>query len=335
MSEYYCDIDFSKEGRQRGYFHVPCPRNTSAWGTIPVTIGFYKRGEGPKVLLTAGAHGDEFEGPVALRKLMNRLEKVDFCGEVTIVPVMNVPAMQVGLRLSPLDGRDLNRSFTKGLEGVTGLITAFVMDHLIPRADIVLDFHSGGNSLDFLPAIIMHELPDKKLQEKTWQALKAFNAPYGIILDEIDDTGMLDSYVEGLGKMFLTTELRGGGGLSPHGVRVAENGLIRLLHHLGILSDISSFSDVLTDFDSQYFHVPDGNSFVRAFSHGVFEAFVSLGDEVGIGQVVGQIHNIESADSDVVELRSSRDGVVLANRPRALCGPGDCLLMIAQRSDEN
>ncbi len=56
-----CDIDFKKNGFQTAYLNIACPRNTSAWGVIPIPIYFFKNGNGPKILMTAGAHGDELE----------------------------------------------------------------------------------------------------------------------------------------------------------------------------------------------------------------------------------------------------------------------------------
>jgi N-alpha-acetyl-L-2,4-diaminobutyrate deacetylase len=41
----------------------------------------------------------------------------------------------------------------------------------------VLDFHSGGRTLNFLPFAAAHILPDKKQEERCFEAVKAFGAP--------------------------------------------------------------------------------------------------------------------------------------------------------------
>lgn len=330
-----CSIDLESEGRKVGHFFIPCPRNDSAWGVLPIVIGHFKNGSGPKILLTGGAHGDEFEGPIALRKLMSKLQKIDFVGEIFIVPIMNTSAMKSGVRLSPIDQRDMNRSFRNDIEGTTAQITQFIMKELIDRVDIVLDFHSGGNSLDFLPSIIMHDLSDKKLREETLKALEAFNAPIGMILQEIDSKGMLDTYVEKKGKVFLTTELRGGGKLNKAALEVAESGLAKLLHHFGFISNLDDFSEQLRDFQTEYFDVPDEDCFVRSNEHeGIFESFVVLGDSVEKGDTVGVVHSIESLNLEGVPLKAKKSGVILSTRPRGRFGPGDSLLMIGQKRNK-
>lgn len=243
--------------------------------------------------------------------------------------------MKSGVRLSPIDQRDMNRSFRNDIEGTTAQITQFIMKELIDRVDIVLDFHSGGNSLDFLPSIIMHDLSDKKLREETLKALEAFNAPIGMILQEIDSKGMLDTYVEKKGKVFLTTELRGGGKLNKAALEVAESGLAKLLHHFGFISNLDDFSEQLRDFQTEYFDVPDEDCFVRSNEHeGIFESFVVLGDSVEKGDTVGVVHSIESLNLEGVPLKAKKSGVILSTRPRGRFGPGDSLLMIGQKRNK-
>ena len=80
-----------------------------------------------------------------------------------------------------------------------------------PLADIVLDFHSGGSTLDFLPFAAAHVLNDKTQEAACMAAMQAFNAPYSARMLEIDNVGMFDTEVEKQGKVFVTTELGGAG----------------------------------------------------------------------------------------------------------------------------
>ncbi len=95
---------------------------------------------------------------------------------------------------------------------------------LVPVADIVLDYHSGGKTLDFLPYAAVHELPDKDQQAACVAAMRAFGAPYSMMMLEIDAVGMFDTAVEAQGKVFVTTELGGGGTASAHTARIAVQG---------------------------------------------------------------------------------------------------------------
>src|SRR3546814_3103521 len=96
--------------------------------------------------------------------------------------------------------------------------------------------HSGGKTLEFVPYAACHRLPqDVGLEARCAAAMQAFNAPYSMIMLELDAVGMLDTEVENRGKVFVTTELGGGGSATPRTVAVAKRGLRNVLHHAGIL----------------------------------------------------------------------------------------------------
>ena len=65
----WTDIDYGRDGKQVGWLHLPHSVTRSAYGTIAIPIAVVKNGAGPTVLLTAGNHGDEWEGQVTLMKL--------------------------------------------------------------------------------------------------------------------------------------------------------------------------------------------------------------------------------------------------------------------------
>ncbi len=145
-------VDFSREGEQHGYLKLPYSHDGSAWGALMIPVTVIARGSGPTVLLTGANHGDEYEGPVALAKLAASLRADDVNGRVIIVPYLNYPALRAGRRTSPIDQGNLNRSFPGRPDGtVTQKIADYVQRYLLPMADLVLDIHSGGRTLDFLP----------------------------------------------------------------------------------------------------------------------------------------------------------------------------------------
>ena len=66
------DIDFSKNGKHHGFLRLPYSSHESAYGWIPIPVTSIRNGEGPRVLLVAGNHGDEYEGQVTLMNLTRR-----------------------------------------------------------------------------------------------------------------------------------------------------------------------------------------------------------------------------------------------------------------------
>jgi predicted deacylase len=94
-----------------GFIRLPYSVHRSAYGWIPIPVACIKNGDGPRVLLMAGNHGAEYEGQVALGKLIRSLEAEEVCGRIIILPSANFPAAMAGMRTSPLDEGNLNPAF--------------------------------------------------------------------------------------------------------------------------------------------------------------------------------------------------------------------------------
>jgi len=230
-------FDLDKQGVQHGFLRLPYSRDDSAWGSVMIPIAIIRNGSGPTALLTGGNHGDEYEGPIALFDLARTLDAGMVSGTVIIVPAMNYPAFRAGTRTSPIDKGNMNRSYPGKPDGtVTQKIADYFTRELLPRADVVLDFHSGGRTLDFVPFAAAHILPDKVQEAKGFDAVKAFSAPWSMRMLEIDAVGMYDTTVEEMGKVFVTTELGGGGTARAETVAIAKRGAMNVLRHSGIVS---------------------------------------------------------------------------------------------------
>ncbi|MEM7303453.1 MAG: succinylglutamate desuccinylase/aspartoacylase family protein, partial [Pseudomonadota bacterium] len=141
-------IPLNQDGVHHSFLNLPHSRNESAWGSLMIPISVFQNGEGPTALLTGANHGDEYEGPIALQHLAATLDRSEITGRIIILPFMNLPAFAAATRCSPIDGRNMNRSFPGSADGsITEKICHFVTTELVPAADLVLDFHSGGKTL--------------------------------------------------------------------------------------------------------------------------------------------------------------------------------------------
>ena len=190
-------IPFDRDGAHHGFLRLPHSRDDSAWGSVMIPITVIRNGDGPTALFTGGNHGDEYEGPVALMNLAATLDPAEITGRVIIVPAVNFPAFRAATRTSPIDKVNLNRAFPGSPAGtVTRKIADYFNRTLVPIADILLDYHSGGKTLDFLPFAAAHILDDKIHQAACVAAMQAFNAPYSMTMLEIDSGGMYDDAVE-------------------------------------------------------------------------------------------------------------------------------------------
>jgi N-alpha-acetyl-L-2,4-diaminobutyrate deacetylase len=294
---------------------------------IPVTV--VAGGAGPTALITGGNHGDEYEGPIAIMDLARRLRVEEVAGRVILIPQMNAPAFRAGRRTSPLDGGNLNRAFPGRPDGsATEKIADYFTRQLLPMADFVLDFHSGGRTLDFLPFAAAHVLEDKAQEEACMDAMRAFNAPFSMRLLEIDAGGMYDSEAEAQGKVFVTTELGGGGAARAEMVAVARKGLRNFLIHAGILDGEPEIApSVMLD-------MPDADCFTFAETAGVFEPAVDLGARVRAGEVLARVWPVEATGREPVEYRARREGIFAARHWPGLVGQGDCLAVVAEVVEE-
>ena len=319
------DISFDKDGKYISSLRVPHSTNTSGWGSLLLPVIVIRNGDGLTVLFTGGNHGDEYEGPVALRKLANSLKPEEIRGQVIIVPYLNYPAVLAGTRLSPVDGLNMNRSFPGNPKGsMTPMIADFVYRELVLRSDVVIDFHSGGNSMIFEPCTVIHHLEDVEQMRNTIAAARKFGAPISLVLRELDSTGMLDTAVENSGKIFISTELGGGGSVSPRTLRIAENGIQNILRHFKVLPANSEPVP-----ETRFMETPDVGGYLMAPQEGLYETLVELGDPVKKGQPLGRIHSITHIDAPPVEVQSQIDGVLITRAGSAPVKNWDTIAVIA------
>lgn len=317
-------IDFDRDGVQHGYLRLPYSRNDSAWGSIQIPITQVKNGHGPCALLTGANHGDEYEGPLALVELAADLKAEDINGTVIIIPFMNHPAFLAGTRVSPIDDVNMNRAFPGRSDGTaTQKIADYFQRTLLPMADVVLDFHSGGKTLDFIPFAASHALDDPEQHARCAAARDAFNAPFSIEMREIDALGMYDDAVETQGKTFVTTEIGGGGTATPYSTDIARKGVRNLLIHAGILrGDLTHRpSRMMSQDDDGCFHFTNHN--------GLVDFAVTLGQTVAKGDLIARIWDAHHTGIPPRSFYALMDGVLIARHHPGLVQSGDCLAVLA------
>lgn len=321
-------IPLDRDGAHHGFLRLPHSRDDSAWGSVMIPITVVQNGAGPTALLTGANHGDEYEGPVALWDLAASLRPDQITGRVIIVPAFNYPAFRAGTRTSPIDRGNLNRSFPGRPDGtMTQKIADYFQRELLPLADIAVDFHSGGKTLDFVPFAAAHILEDKVVEAACFAAMAAFNAPYSVQLLEIDNVGMYDTSVEAMGKVLVSTELGGGGSATAHSIAIAKKGLRNVLIHAGILQGEMEIGPSLR------IDMPDGDCFVFSEQDGLFEPMVDLGAPVHKGQVVSRIWPVDRTGLPPRELCARTDGLLISRHFPGLIQAGDCAAVVGIPQD--
>ncbi|MCB1389427.1 MAG: N(2)-acetyl-L-2,4-diaminobutanoate deacetylase DoeB [Rhodobacteraceae bacterium] len=321
-------ISLTEPGKRHGFLKLPHSRNDSAWGAQMIPLTVIQGAPGPTALLTGANHGDEYEGPIALQALAHELTAEAVTGRLIIVPFLNFPAFRAGTRVSPIDGVNLNRAFPGRPDGtVSQKIADYFARTLVPMADLVVDFHSGGRTLDFLPFACAHYLDDAAQQEACVAAARAFNAPFTLMLREIDAVGMYDTEVEAQGKIFVTTELGGGGTATARSARIARRGLRNVLVHARLLPGTPEVEA------SRLLDMPDDDCYHTAPESGLVEPLVDLGGTVARGDALARIWPADRSGAAPVTVVAQRGGILAARHFPGLTQLGDTLAVVAVASD--
>ena len=329
-----CTIDFGRQGRQAGYARAPLSRNTSGWGTVEIPIVVYANGPGPTLLLTGGVHGDEYEGPIALSRLIRTLRVEDMRGRLIIMPAVNVPAFLNDTRLSPVDNRDLNRSFPGDPAGTFSQMLAHFIDSVIlPMADVSVDLHTCGHSGDCVLSTNMHYIADAGIRARTMEVAAAFGAPANVVFWGVDEGATLTSSVERLGIVSVGTELGGWGRVSVEGVRIAERGVRNVMRHLGMMDGAPETAQRGGQAATRHYMVPNPACYSFAPRGGVFEPRHAVGESVAAGETAGFVHFIEDIDTPPIEIRYAESGELWVTAGPGRVQRGDCVAVLMHAYD--
>jgi predicted deacylase len=329
-------VDFEKNGSQFGTLRIPHSVHRSAYGHIAVPIAVFKNGAGPTVLLTGGVHGGEYEGPIALAKLGQRLRAEDVTGRIIIVPALNYPAFLAASRVSPIDGVNLNRTFPGKRDGtVTEMIAHYVTSTLLPMSDYLFDFHAGGSSLQYLPCVLAPSPTLGSEADAVSRLVFAF-APARVLQYDSEralsgEDRVIGNYAKKNGVTFLCGEFGGGASVNLDGLRDVESGVVRLLLETKVLRPelplqlATLAAGQRSTRDTEYFAMDDPGLFAFATKPGFFEPAFRLGNSLEPNAVAGYIYDSINpwAQPETVHFRSK--GVAVCIRTFAQVEAGDCL----------
>ena len=326
----FCTIDLEAPGKQVGRLQFPRISNTGGWAYDFVPIATIGNGDGPTVLVSAGNHGDEYEGQVATLKLIHELRPEQVSGRIVVVPVISTAASKANTRLWP-SGVNFNRSFPGSPDGPPNeQLADYFTRVLFPLADVVIDIHSGGRTTWFIPCSHMHVVGDPAQRRAMLEAMLAWNSDYHFLYVDVNGSGLLPVEAENQGKLVVTTEL-GGGGRVPEPVhRLAWTGLVNVLRHVGVLEGEVATRASLGLPDAVILDGRDPTNYVIAEEAGLFEGLKEPGESVAEGEAVGRLWFPDAPGRAPVPLPAPRDGVVACVRALPVTDAGDGVFTLGQ-----
>ena len=272
---------------------------------------------GPTLLVSAGVHGDEFEGIAALQTLAAQLDAAHLRGTLVAVPVVNMPAYEAGLRINPDDRQDLARVFPGDRCGtVTQQIAHVFTEQFIRHADFYCDLHSAGQYYAIEPWVGYQLQPELLSRQREAAALfglpTVWGTPYlpGRTLSAAAQYDVPSLYVE----------VTGEGRCRADDVAALIHGVQQLLAWLGITaSPPQPYQPQRVVEDDR----PDAGYLqgqLRAACGGLFRPAVTLGQQVGRGEAFGRIVAPTGETLATTAAPASGRVVFLRTFPRVVAG---------------
>lgn len=281
---------------------------------------------GPAVAILGGVHGDELEGVLAARRILASLDPNGLRGSLSIAAPAHTAAWAAVSRSSPVDDLNLARVFPGSPTGrPTERIAAFLTDNLIAGADLLIDLHSAGEGFE-MPLLAGYHAGDGSRSARSAEAARAFGAPFLWQHPDLSPGRSLSAAAE-LGVPAVYVEGHGGGQVRGADLDGYVDGVLRVLHHLGMVDDAppSSAPSVTVRGDG------DTDGGVEAAVGGYLVTAVDVGYPVRAGEALGSI--VDEEGRTLTHVESPRDGVVMLVRRRARVSVGDTLAIVAERVD--
>ena len=272
---------------------------------------------GPTVTLVGGIHGDEYEGPAALWRVMERINPLLMRGRVVIVPVAHLAAFSAGTRTSPVDNANLARSFPGDAAGtITYRLARDIFETVVRAADIVIDLHSGGVRLAFVQVAGFYAAGggvSEAVAARSLALARGMRLPW--IWQMPARAGVLSFEAARANVAVAGCEAGGRGGCAEADVAAYTNGILGILADNGLIEPTADLPRV-ADPDSAL----DGD-FLPAPVSGFLDPLVTLGARVQAGEALAVIR--APSGIELTRLRAETDGVVMAERHLRMIHAGE------------
>lgn len=281
---------------------------------------------GPHLLITGGVHGDEFEGPLAIGRLLQREELASLRGRLTLAPVVNAAAYTRGQRVAD-DGLDLARTCPGRPDGSVTQRTAHALAELIRTADYYIDLHTGGTAFSVWPltGYVLH--PQSQVLQQQRDMARAFNLPVVWGTDPHLDGRSL-SVARDANVPAIYAEYEGGSRCSNIGIDAYVAGCLNVMSHLGMIQRQPPPSRVEFAIEDPR---PSSGHMQRCYpspAAGCFVPAAELGQPITTGELLGQV--TDPLTGQTHDVFAAQTGRVLVLRTFPLVTVGDSLGVILE-----
>lgn len=270
---------------------------------------------GPVLFVSAAIHGDEVIGVEIVRRLLKAEGLDNIAGTLLAVPIVNTFGFLNHSRYLP-DRRDLNRCFPGASGGsMASRLAHIFMTEVVERSDVGIDLHSAAIHRTNLPQIRL--TPDNS---RLAELGRAFGAP--VMMNSKLRDGSLRMAAEATGVDVLLYEAGEGLRFDELAARAGVSGILRVMHQLEMISSATTpdaASKPVLCSESHWYRAPAG---------GVFRGYLTIGDAVEPGTVLGAISDpFGEVEAEVV---CESTGIIIGRTNMPVVYEGDALFHVAE-----
>ncbi|WP_434999863.1 succinylglutamate desuccinylase/aspartoacylase family protein [Vibrio scophthalmi] len=289
----------------------------SQWQHLPVMV-FKGKKPGKKIVITAGVHGDEYNGVLAAQKTARELVGKELAGTVTIVPMINLTGMLNHSRdfysadpdASPCN---LNRFFPGDANGneANRFIHALWHHLLKPNADLAIDLHTQTSGTVYP----LYVFADFRLEQAIEMA-RLTNPD--AILNDPGDAGVLETMWNSSGIPSITIEVGMGRYTELTLIDRTVNGIFNILKHHELLQ--GEVDAVIPCLEGQEI------TSIRAEIGGFVIPQVSMMDKVEQNQLVAIQY--DNFGDELKRYYAPNGGTVLSYNVESIRAPGSLVVRL-------
>jgi hypothetical protein len=311
--------------RQETFFTLALPYREQ----LALERAVFEGGDGPRLAVVSGIHGDELEGLYVCHRLAARLEELAkrrpdaLLGSLELYPALNPLGLDTLERGVPIYDVDLNRSFPGHPEGLFPQRLADAAMRRLADAALVIDIHASNVYLREIPQVRIARAFDARLVPM------ARSMNLDLIWVHEASTVLEHTIAHSLnagGTPCLVVEMGVGMRVTPAFAEQVTTGILHLARALGVLSGDLELEPTV--------HAPlvagdDNVHYLNAETSGMFVPSVEHWIAVRRGDLLGRIVSPLRGEPRS-EVRSPCDGVLFTLREYPLVYEGSLLARLME-----
>lgn len=274
---------------------------------LPVVVAHGTK-PGPILWISGAVHGDEVNGVMIIRDLLNRINPRQLAGTIVTVPIVNVFGFINQSRYLP-DRRDLNRSFPGSPKGSLAARLAHIfINEIVENCNFGIDIHTGSHNRINYPQI------RTDFSDPDSRALAEAFSPE-VIVSSPARPGTLRAASKKLGIPSIIYEAGEANRFDSQAIEHGVNGVLNVLGHLNMIDREAEKAET---------KVCTSSLWVRARKSGVLRVVAPLGSVVKKGQVMAYISDVYG--NKYGDIKAPSPGIVIGTSINTIVYQGDAVI---------